>query len=54
MKTKTVGGAVAPPCPSVLPPLPMYLWSPLFLAHFGHFLETYETHYLSPFMLERN
>jgi len=25
-----------------------------FLAHFGHFLETYETHSLSPFVLERN
>ena len=23
--------------------VPMYLWSPLFLAHFGHFLETYTT-----------
>jgi len=26
----------------------MYLCSPLFSAHFGHFLETYETHSLSP------
>jgi len=34
--------------------VPMYLWSPLFLAHFSHFLETYETHSLSPFVLERN
>ena len=34
--------------------VPMYLWSPLFLAQFGNFLETYETHSLSPFVLERN
>ena len=32
----------------------MYLWSPLFLAHFSHFLETYKIHSLSPFVLERN
>jgi len=32
----------------------MYLWSPLFLAHYGHFLEIYETHSWSPFVLERN
>jgi len=32
----------------------MYLWSPLFLAHLGHFLKTYETPSLSPLVLERN
>jgi len=31
--------------------VPMYLWSPLFLTHFGHFVETYKTYSLSPFVL---
>jgi len=34
--------------------VPMYLWSPLFLAHLGHLLKTHETPSLSPLVLERN